>query len=160
VALLDAVFYSEFLRFKVLGVLRVFGVLGVYTVRKRRFWPKHISGEAIKAHFKDKDIGHAYSLHHILVWCSFVCVCCEKWHDSSKDWPSRQGKISRQLKKRPPRHKERVQIHHTLQQTSPLLSLYWLQQQLRETFHGATTKIEEKTRPHSSFSVDVGGFLQ
>jgi hypothetical protein len=40
------------------------------------------------------------------------------------------------------------------------LSLYWLQQQLRETFHGATTKIEEKTRPHSSFSVDVGGFLQ
>ena len=31
-------------------------------IKKRRFWPKYIDGDAINLHFKDKDIGKSDSL--------------------------------------------------------------------------------------------------
>ena len=38
------------------------GVFASALIKKRRFWPKYIDGDAIDLHFKDKDIGKSDSL--------------------------------------------------------------------------------------------------
>ena len=35
------------------------GVFGAALIKKRRYWPKHIPGDAVKAHFEDRAIGDA-----------------------------------------------------------------------------------------------------
>ena len=35
------------------------GVFAAASIKKRRYWPKHIRGEEIKAHFADKQVGES-----------------------------------------------------------------------------------------------------
>ena len=38
------------------------GVFGAALIKKRRYWPKYIDGEAIKRHFATKEIGSVDAL--------------------------------------------------------------------------------------------------
>lgn len=48
---------SGFCVLKGIAELRKKGVFAAALVKKRRYWPKHIKGEAIKTHFQDKEVG-------------------------------------------------------------------------------------------------------
>jgi Transposase IS4 len=48
---------SGFCVLKALIELRNKGVFAAAVVKKRRYWPKHVDGEGIKAHFDNKQIG-------------------------------------------------------------------------------------------------------
>ena len=37
--------------------LRKKGVFSAALIKKRKYWPKHIDGDGIKAHFKDMEVG-------------------------------------------------------------------------------------------------------
>ena len=46
--------------FGVLQGIAELGKRGLYAsalIKKRRYWPKHVNGDAIKAHFEDKNVG-------------------------------------------------------------------------------------------------------
>jgi hypothetical protein len=42
--------------------LKKVGVFAAALIKKRRYWPKHVNGEAIAAHFADKEIGYTDAL--------------------------------------------------------------------------------------------------
>ena len=46
--------------------LRKMGVYAGALNKKRRYWPKHVPGQLINTHFKDKEVGNTDSLHGIL----------------------------------------------------------------------------------------------
>ena len=46
--------------------LRKRGVFGAALIKKRRYWPKHIEGDRIKAHFEDKAVGDVDALAGVL----------------------------------------------------------------------------------------------
>lgn len=50
---------SGFCVLKGIVELRKVGVFGAALIKKRRYWPKHIDGDAIQRHFADKDVGDA-----------------------------------------------------------------------------------------------------
>lgn len=51
------------------------GVFASAVIKKRRYWPKHIDGEAIKEHFHDKPIGSYDSLPGTLQGIPFAVHC-------------------------------------------------------------------------------------
>ena len=53
---------SGFCVLQALIELRKVGVFAGALIKKRRFWPKHVPGDMIDDHFKDKDVGLVDSL--------------------------------------------------------------------------------------------------
>ena len=56
--------------------LRKMGVYASALIKKRRYWPKHVPGDAIDDHFKDRNVGDSDSLHGSLndVKYDFFCM--------------------------------------------------------------------------------------
>jgi Transposase IS4 len=48
---------SGFCVLKALIELRKVGLYAAAVIKKRRYWPKYIDGDAVAAHFEGKDIG-------------------------------------------------------------------------------------------------------
>jgi hypothetical protein len=49
---------SGFWVLQTLVELQKFGVFGAAVIKKRRYWPKYIDGDAISNHFVGKQVGH------------------------------------------------------------------------------------------------------
>ena len=48
---------SEFCVLQAIIELAKFGIYAAALIKKRRYWPKYVKGEAIKKHFEDKNVG-------------------------------------------------------------------------------------------------------
>ena len=53
---------SGFCVLKALVELKKKGVFSAALIKKRRYWPKYIDGDRIKAHFNDQEVGHVDAL--------------------------------------------------------------------------------------------------
>jgi hypothetical protein len=53
---------SGFCVLKGIVELKKRGVYAAALIKKRRYWPKHINGDDVKAHFEDKDVGEIGAL--------------------------------------------------------------------------------------------------
>ena len=56
--------------------LRKMGVYAGALIKKRRYWPKHVPGDLIDDHFKDKEVGSTDAIHGIMdeVHYDFFCM--------------------------------------------------------------------------------------
>jgi hypothetical protein len=57
-----AIMDSGFCVLQSLVQLAFVGVYGLAVIKKRRYWPKYIKGDAIDSHFESKGIGETDSL--------------------------------------------------------------------------------------------------
>lgn len=57
---------SGFCVLKGMAELKKRGVFAAAQIKKRRYWPKYVDGEAIKAHFADKEVGDVACLPGVL----------------------------------------------------------------------------------------------
>ena len=66
---------SGFCALEGIARLKEKGVFAAAQIKKRRYWPKHVDGNIIKAYFADKDVGSVAALPGILngipVWIHF-----------------------------------------------------------------------------------------
>ena len=69
---------SRFCVLKGIIELRKKGVFASALIKKRRYWPKYIKGDDIKAHFKNKNVGDADSWAGTLDNIPFLCLCHER----------------------------------------------------------------------------------
>jgi Transposase IS4 len=58
--------------------LRNRGVFGAAVIKKRRYWPKYIDGDALAAHFEDKNIGDVDCLSGTLRSVPFGVYCMKE----------------------------------------------------------------------------------
>jgi hypothetical protein len=72
---------SGFCVFFALVKLATFGVYGSAVIKKRRFWPKDIQGDAIDRHFKGKEIGFVDALPGLLEGQHCFKIFCMKEED-------------------------------------------------------------------------------
>ena len=52
----EVVFYSGFCVTKVITELKAQCVYAVALIKKRRYWPKGVTGDLIDTHFEDKEV--------------------------------------------------------------------------------------------------------
>jgi hypothetical protein len=69
---------SGFCVLKALIELVAVGVYGSAVIKKRRFWPKYVDGDGIKAHFLDKAVGDVASLPGTLDGQNFSIFCMKE----------------------------------------------------------------------------------
>jgi len=58
--------------------LKKVGVFAAALIKKRRYWPKHVDGDAIAAHFADKEIGYTDALPGELDGVPFHLFCMKE----------------------------------------------------------------------------------
>ena len=68
---------SGFCVLKGIVELKKRGVYASTLIKKRKYWPKYIKGDAIKEHFDDKDVGDCDSWKGNMDEVPFPCVCNE-----------------------------------------------------------------------------------
>ena len=69
---------SGFCVLKGLVEMRKRGVFGSAMIKKRRYWPKHVDGEAIKQRFQSKEVGDADSIKGKMDGCEFYLSCMKE----------------------------------------------------------------------------------
>ena len=62
---------SGFCVTKGLVQLRKKGVFGSALIKKCRYWPADIKGDAINAHFDSKDVGNDYAVKQVEDWVAY-----------------------------------------------------------------------------------------
>jgi hypothetical protein len=58
--------------------LKKVGVFAAALIKKRRYWPKHVDGDGINAHFAHKEIGYSDALPGVLDGVRFNLFCMKE----------------------------------------------------------------------------------